>query len=109
MTPEELEKWKRLGGQEPPPPPPPDPRVILFAAQPKRVNRFDDDDDGCQGCMFNGQHSSVCHVAGEQAKARGLPDCEDVGDGYVYVPVKVDPRQMDLLGDGNGSEEAARA
>lgn len=107
MTAEELEKWKRLRGQEPPPPPPPDPRVILFAAQKKRVDRFDDEDDACQGCIFNGQHSSVCNVAGEQAAARGLPDCEDVGDGFIYVPVKVDPRQLDLLKDGNHDDETA--
>lgn len=106
MTAEELEKWKRLRGQEPPPPPPPDPRLLVFAAQPKRVNRFDDDDDGCAGCMFADQHSSVCRVAGAEAKRRGLDDCEA---GFVYVTVKTDPRQIDLFAEvGNGSEEAAR-
>ena len=46
---------------------------------------------GCAGCMFNHNESSVCHTAGRAAKLAGIPDCED---GFRYVPVEVDARQM---------------
>jgi hypothetical protein len=95
MTAEELERWKR--GASRPAPAPLDPRVILFAAVPKRINRFDDDDDGCSGCLFEDARSSVCRVAGEEAKKRGLEDCEC---GFVYQAVKIDPRQIDLFTEG---------
>lgn len=97
MTAEELEKWKRRGGRPDPAPAVPDPRVILFAAVPKRVNRFDDEDSGCCGCLFEDEKSAVCRAAGEEAKRRGLDDCEA---GFVYQAVKIDPRQIDLFTEG---------
>ncbi len=72
------------------------PAEILFAAQPKRVSRFDDEDDGCRGCLFEKERSAVCHQAGAEAKRRQVEDCEA---GFIYVLVKVDPRQRDLFDD----------
>ena len=72
-----------------------DPRAIMFAAQRQhKVNVFDEDDDGCKGCLFQNERFSVCKVAGEEAAARRLPDCED---GWIYVAVKIDQRQQDLF------------
>ena len=71
-----------------------DPARILFSAQPKRANPFDEDDDACRGCVFEKERSQVCHAAGKEAKQRRLPDCED---GFIYVAVKVDPRQQDFF------------
>lgn len=71
-----------------------DPRATLFAAVPKRANRFDDEDCGCSGCLFERERSTVCRVVEQEAKQRRLPDCED---GFVYIMVKVDPRQRDLV------------
>jgi hypothetical protein len=71
-----------------------DPTRIIFAAQPKRVNRFDEEDDGCRGCLFEKERASVCHVAEAEAKKRGLPSCED---NRIYIAVKIDPRQVDMF------------
>jgi hypothetical protein len=71
-----------------------DPARIIFAAKPKRVNRFDEEDDGCQGCLFLREHSSVCHKAEEEALKRGLPSCEN---DHIYIAVKIDPRQVDMF------------
>lgn len=72
------------------------PAEILFAAQTKRVNRLDDEDDGCKGCLFEHERSTVCHQAGAEAKRRGIEDCEA---GFVYVRVQIDPRQLDIFGE----------
>jgi hypothetical protein len=72
-----------------------DPRTIQFAAKRQhKVNVLDEEDDGCRGCLFERDRASVCRIAGEEARARRLPDCDD---GWVYVAVKVDPRQQDLF------------
>lgn len=99
MTAEELKKWKERRGVAPPPPPPPDPRELSFSAERKRVNRFDDDDDICRGCMFEDKPGPVCKMAGRVAVARGMPDCEE---GFIYRPAKgevkkIDPRQIDMF------------
>jgi hypothetical protein len=72
-----------------------DPRTILFAAQRQhKVNVFDDEDDACKGCLFERERHSVCKLAGEEAKKRRLPDCDD---GWIYIAVKTDPRQLDIF------------
>jgi len=71
-----------------------DPARIIFAAQPKRVNRFDEEDDGFRGCVFEKERPSVCHVAEAEAKKRGLPSCEN---DHIYITVKIDPRQVDMF------------
>lgn len=99
MTADELKKYKARRGAEPAKPPPPDPRELCFTAERKRVNRFDDGDDVCVGCMFEQQPGRVCKMAGLVAVARGMPDCEA---GFIYRPAKgevkkIDPRQIDLF------------
>lgn len=72
------------------------PAEIRFAAQPKRVHRFDDEDEGCRGCLFERERSKVCFAACAEAIKRGLPDCDT---GFIFVRVEVDPRQQDLFGE----------
>jgi len=55
---------------------------------------LDEHEDACEGCIFLKERSEVCRIAGEEAKLRKLNDCED---GYVYVEVKTDPRQIDIF------------
>lgn len=40
------------------------------------------------------ERSEVCHKAAAEAKLRRLNDCED---GWIYIAVKTDPRQVDLF------------
>lgn len=49
----------------------------------------------CRGCLFDGQHSSVCNRALDLAQRADMPHCEDAG--VVYVAKPVDPRQTNLL------------
>jgi len=71
------------------------PRDLTFIAKPKRTNAFDDEDDGCRGCMFERERSTVCHEACREATKRGLADCDD---GFIYVAAKIDIRQQGLFG-----------
>ena len=71
-----------------------DPARIIFAASRRPMSLLDEDDDPCAGCVFMRERSDVCHKAGAEAKLRRLPDCED---GWIYVPVKIDPRQVDMF------------
>jgi len=71
-----------------------DPRTIQFATRLRPPALLDEDDDPCSGCIFEKERSSVCHAAGDEAKLRGLEDCEA---GFIYVAVKIDPRQQDLF------------
>lgn len=54
--------------------------------------------DGCKGCIFEPEHSRVCHEAVIIAKALDLPDCEypsKTGQRVIYVRDKIsDPRQI---------------
>jgi len=72
-----------------------DPARIIFAASRRPMSLLDEDDDPCQGCIFMRERSEVCHKAAAEAKLRGLPDCEN---DWVYVHVKIDPRQLDIFG-----------
>lgn len=57
---------------------------------------------GCRGCLFEPEHSSVCHAACAEAKRRGLPDCDSTGPtgkSVIYVLVPVDERQQDLFNE----------
>lgn len=47
----------------------------------------------CRNCLFDGQRASVCHQASAVAVRASLPDCDD---GFVYVAVPVDPRQLTI-------------
>lgn len=54
----------------------------------------------CPGCMFRGQPSAVCKRANELAIAAGMSDCDAPTPGgkqVIYVAIKTDPRQMDLI------------
>lgn len=54
----------------------------------------------CSRCMFRGQPSAVCRRANELAIAAGFSDCDTVlpdGKQVVYVAIKVDPRQLQLI------------
>lgn len=77
----DLEKWR--GERDPVVL---DPRAIEFkvrAAPPM----------SCKGCLFDRQASSVCNVAGHEARQRGLEACDA---GVVYVLVEKDPRQLPI-------------
>lgn len=47
----------------------------------------------CRSCLFDGQRTSVCHQAATVARRADLPDCDD---GFVYVPIPIDERQLTL-------------
>lgn len=56
--------------------------------------------EGCAGCVFEHERSSICAVAQHQAALRGLALCEypdPDGRSIIYVRVAVDPRQVDLF------------
>jgi hypothetical protein len=81
-----------------------DPTRMQFTQQ-ERPLREDDDNRGlnCHGCLFNRQPARVCRAATAEAMKRGLRDCDAVdqfGEVVIYVATDVDPRQMDLIGDG---------
>lgn len=62
-----------------------DPGSMSFKAQRAK---------SCRTCLFHGQWVNVCNRACEVAATRGAPSCED---GWVYVAVEVDTRQMNLI------------
>jgi hypothetical protein len=67
-------------------------KSLRFAAKATRKE--------CSGCLFENERSSVCKDAAGEAKARGLPDCDDAdpdGRSYIYVEDPTDPRQIPLL------------
>lgn len=76
-----LEKWR--GKRDPDAI---DPSNIEFRAITGRTS--------CAGCVFEGQWSSICKKAAEEAVKRSLVDCDT---GAIYVAVERDPRQIDLL------------
>jgi hypothetical protein len=51
--------------------------------------------NSCHGCLFDGQASKVCRKASHAAIRAVLPDCDD---GFIYVAVPVDARQLSLEG-----------
>jgi len=55
---------------------------------------LDEHEDACDGCLFMKERSEVCHIAAQEAKLRGLSDCDE---GFVFVEVKTDPRQIDIF------------
>lgn len=63
-----------------------DPQAMVFRAQAASGK------DGCRGCAFEGQWTTVCKAAAARAVQNGLPDCDD---GFVYT--LGDARQMDLI------------
>lgn len=99
MSPKELAKWKARGGAFPKvigihgPLPvdrtPMDPAKLEFKAKVKSRGH-------CGGCAFAGQSAAVCKEVGEQARLRGLEDCDA---GLVYQLVERDARQIGILGD----------
>lgn len=61
-----------------------EPSAMTYAAKPCK---------SCNGCMFSGQAPKVCRKATAAALRAGLPDCDD---GFIYVAVPVDARQLSL-------------
>jgi hypothetical protein len=61
-----------------------EPSAMRYGAEPCK---------SCNGCLFEGQASKVCRKASFAAIRAGLPDCDD---GFIYVAVPVDPRQLFL-------------
>lgn len=56
----------------------------------------------CHGCIFKGQHSSICREASAIAKADGLEDCDiplPNGESAIYVLDKSDPRQIPIIAE----------
>lgn len=79
-----------------------DPRRIIFTMSAPHDAVPDPKCQGlnCAGCVFERQTAAVCRVAGEEALKRGMRDCDvpdQFGQFVVYLRVKVDPRQQDLL------------
>ena len=64
-----------------------DPAAIEFRAQ-KRSGC------SCRGCLFERQWADICSLAQLQAKQRSLPKCDD---GFIYLIVVRDERQLDAL------------
>lgn len=64
--------------------------------------------DGCEGCFFEREHSSVCTAVNKIAIAAQLIDCDAVGlqgGNIIYVKTtKGDPRQLDCAGAVQTSE-----
>lgn len=71
-----------------------DPATIMFAAVGTKKGC-------CARCLFENERSSVCHVAGTEARKRQIEDCEA---GYIYVLVEKDQRQLDLIGEVHENE-----
>lgn len=84
-----------------------DPCRIQFTEQlRKQVDDPDCKGLNCTGCLFERQPAKVCILASEEAERRGLRDCDAVdqfGEVVIYVRTAVDPRQQDLLEDGNAA------
>lgn len=54
----------------------------------------------CEGCMFIDQETDVCQRACDIAVAAGGIDCDDPlpnGRSLIYVEIKPNPRQLDLI------------
>lgn len=65
-----------------------------------RFKAVEADRADCKGCMFHGEKSRTCHIAGAIAKEDGMPDCDDrspSGKTYIYVLDESDPRQIPLI------------
>lgn len=80
----------------------PDPLKTQFAVEHVTP---DDPMDACAGCLFEHEKSHVCSVVQQQAKMRGLADCEYPDAqrrSIIYVRVAVDPRQQDLFNQQGG-------
>ncbi len=75
-----------------------DPRKTLFTTQRLNPGMLHEGEDECSGCIFQKERHAVCLIAAEEAKLRGLSDCDD---NVIYIAVKTDPRQIDLLGNEN--------
>ncbi len=65
-----------------------DPATMRYKASAAIPDRPD-----CSGCVFRGQRSKVCKEATRLALRADLPDCDD---GFVYVAIPVDPRQLTI-------------
>lgn len=97
MSPAELEKWKARGGAAP--------KVIGIhgpivigheAMRPHELAFKTKAGASCAGCAFASQNAEVCSAALEQAALRSMKSCED---GFIYLLVEKDSRQMDLTGE----------
>ena len=65
------------------------PETIQFTTRPAK---------SCRGCLFDGQHSSICDRACQAAQRAELEHCER---GFIYVAKPVDPRQVSLIEKGH--------
>lgn len=63
---------------------PVEPAAMRFTAKPGK---------SCSCCLFKGQRARICAKATSIALRSDLPDCDD---GFVYVPILTDPRQLTI-------------
>jgi len=49
----------------------------------------------CRGCIWENEHSSVCHEVARVARLAKLPDCEY--SNLIYVLKPIDERQLELI------------
>jgi hypothetical protein len=71
-----------------------DPKTVSFGIQQAKTK------NSCKGCLFDGEHSTVCHAACAEAKLRNLPDCDDINErGKRVIYIEIDPRQLDIEKD----------
>lgn len=57
-------------------------------------------EDGCKGCIFDGDSAKVCKAAGKAAQVAEVPDCESlprVHKGFIYKLDLSAGRQRDLF------------
>lgn len=78
-----VQKWLGQRGE------PISPESIQFTTRPAK---------SCRGCLFDGQHSSVCDRACQAAERAELEHCER---GFIYVAKQADPRQVSLIEQGH--------
>lgn len=64
-----------------------DPAAIQFTTRPAR---------SCKNCLFDRQWWTVCEKANAIAEKAGLVGCEK--GKVIYVPKKLDPRQITIEG-----------
>lgn len=56
--------------------------------------------NSCKGCLFEDEHSLICHAACAEALKRNLPDCDEINErGKRVIYIEIYPRQLDIEKD----------